>query len=99
MIFIIDRMLLRLAIYDKLIRLFKSWKVVAPFLFEPILFYMSNYYRKIWEDAYGPIPKDDQGRSYEIHHIDGNRNNNELSNLMCVSIEDHIKIHTNQGDL
>jgi hypothetical protein len=58
---------------------------------------MANY-RKIWEDANGPIPKDELGRSYEIHHIDGNRENNDLSNLMCVSIEDHIKIHKNQGD-
>jgi hypothetical protein len=60
---------------------------------------MSNYHRKIWEDANGPIPKDKHGRSYEIHHIDGNRNNNNLSNLMCVSIEDHIKIHMDQGEL
>lgn len=60
---------------------------------------MSNYYRKIWEEANGPIPKDDQGRSYEIHHIDGNRNNNDLSNLMCVSIDEHIRIHTEQGEL
>jgi hypothetical protein len=55
-------------------------------------------YRKIWEAANGPIPKDDQGRSYEIHHIDGNRKNNDLSNLMCVSIEQHYKIHKEQKD-
>lgn len=55
-------------------------------------------YRKIWEAAYGPIPKDSEGRSYEIHHIDGNRKNNDLSNLMCVSIEDHYKIHKEQKD-
>jgi hypothetical protein len=29
-------------------------------------------YRKVWEKINGPIPKDDLGRSYEIHHIDGN---------------------------
>ena len=56
------------------------------------------YYRKLWEQAYGPIPKDDEGRSYEIHHIDGNRNNNSLENLMCVSIEEHYLIHYEQGD-
>lgn len=60
---------------------------------------MSNYYRKIWEEAYGPIPKDELGRSYEIHHIDGNHANNDLSNLVCVSIEEHINIHLKQGDL
>lgn len=58
---------------------------------------MANY-RKIWEAAYGPIPKDEHGRSYEIHHIDGNRNNNDLSNLMCVSIEDHYNIHKDKKE-
>lgn len=55
-------------------------------------------YRKIWESHYGPIPKDNQGRSYEIHHVDGNRNNNDISNLVCVSIEEHYKIHKEQKD-
>jgi hypothetical protein len=58
---------------------------------------MANY-RKIWEEANGPIPLDELGRTYEIHHIDGNRKNNELSNLQCVSIEEHYKIHKNQKD-
>lgn len=40
-------------------------------------------YRKIYENHFGPIPKDKDGRSYEIHHIDGNRKNNEISNLKC----------------
>lgn len=55
-------------------------------------------YRQIWQQANGPIPVDEQGRSYEIHHLDGNRNNNELSNLICVSIEEHYRIHERQGD-
>ena len=55
-------------------------------------------YRKIWESHNGPIPKDKDGRSYEIHHIDGNRENNSLSNLVCVSIQEHYEIHQSQGD-
>ena len=55
-------------------------------------------YRKIWKDANGIIPKDELGRSYEIHHIDGNRKNNELSNLKCVSIQEHYNIHYQQKD-
>jgi hypothetical protein len=55
-------------------------------------------YRKIWKDANGPIPLDELGRTYEIHHIDGNRKNNELSNLQCVSIEEHYKIHIQQKE-
>lgn len=55
-------------------------------------------YRKIWEKRFGSIPKDSDGRSYEIHHIDGNRKNNDISNLKCVSIQEHYDIHYSQGD-
>jgi HNH endonuclease/NUMOD3 motif len=55
-------------------------------------------YRKLWESINGPVPVDELGRRYEIHHIDGNRENNELSNLKCVSIQEHFEIHKQQGD-
>jgi len=55
-------------------------------------------YRKIWKENFGTIPKDEFGRSYEIHHIDGNRNNNNITNLKCVSIQEHYDIHFSQGD-
>ena len=55
-------------------------------------------YRKIYEDHFGEIPRDSQGRSYDIHHIDGDYNNNDISNLIAVSIEEHYKIHKEQGD-
>jgi hypothetical protein len=58
-----------------------------------------NEHRRTWEAYNGRIPVDEKGRSYEIHHIDGNHNNNEIENLACVSIEEHYKIHLNQGDL
>lgn len=50
-------------------------------------------YRKIYEQYKGPIPK-----GFDIHHSDGNRNNNDISNLICVSIQEHYEIHKNQGD-
>lgn len=50
-------------------------------------------YRKIWESHNGKIPQ-----GFEIHHIDGNRNNNDISNLLCVSLEEHYNIHYKQGD-
>lgn len=51
-------------------------------------------YRKIWEKHNNKkIPE-----GYEIHHIDGNRNNNDPNNLMCVSIEEHIEIHKKQEE-
>jgi hypothetical protein len=60
--------------------------------------YTSKNYRKIYEQHYGPIPKDSDGRTYEIHHIDGDRNNNDPSNLLCISIQEHYDIHYQQGD-
>jgi len=50
-------------------------------------------YRKIWESYHGEIPKDEYGRSFDIHHIDGNRKNNQIDNLIALSLEDHWKIH------
>lgn len=55
-------------------------------------------YRKIWIKEHGEIPKDVDGFSYEIHHIDGNHNNNDLSNLQLVTIREHLKIHLDQED-
>lgn len=52
----------------------------------------------MWSDCYGPIPKDEKGRSYEIHHVDGDRTNNHISNLKAVSMEEHYQIHFDQGD-
>lgn len=58
----------------------------------------SSSYRSIWENHYGKIPKDENGKSYDIHHIDGNPNNNDISNLKAVSIKEHYEIHKSQGD-
>lgn len=55
-------------------------------------------YRKIWVAAYGEIPKDAEGRSYEIHHVNGDRTDNRLENLQCVSIQEHFDIHYAAGE-
>jgi len=55
-------------------------------------------YRKIYEKHIGPIPKEPNGRSYEIHHIDGNHSNNDPDNLKLVTIQEHYDIHHAQGD-
>lgn len=36
----------------------------------------------------------DFDRKYVIHHIDGNHNNNEISNLILLPIDLHSKYHT-----
>jgi hypothetical protein len=58
----------------------------------------SHIYRKIYEQHYGPIPREENGRSYEIHHIDGNTENNDPTNLVALSIQEHYDIHFDQGD-
>lgn len=55
-------------------------------------------YRTLWEKHYGEIPKDSDGRSYEIHHKNGNHKDNRIENLECVTIKEHYDIHYNNGD-
>lgn len=55
-------------------------------------------YREIWKKHFGEIPKDIDGRSYEVHHKDGNRKNNDIQNLICIPIKEHYNLHYNQGD-
>lgn len=55
-------------------------------------------YIKIYQQHNGEIPRDSQGRSYDIHHIDGDYTNNDISNLMALSIEEHYKLHRAQED-
>lgn len=45
-------------------------------------------HRLIWEKAYGSIPK-----GHHIHHKDGNRLNNSLENLECISHAEHLSLH------
>lgn len=59
---------------------------------------MRKDYRKIYITNYGTIPIDTDGRRYDIHHIDGNHENNDPTNLVAVSIQEHYDIHYSQGD-
>ena len=58
----------------------------------------SSKYRRIYEKHYGPIPKDSEGKSYDIHHLDGNHKNNDPSNLVALTIQEHYDIHHKQHD-
>ena len=49
--------------------------------------YMHRY---VWEYYNKPIPKD-----YAIHHIDLNRDNNDISNLQYLPKKEHAKLHAN----
>lgn len=43
-------------------------------------------HRYVWEKHNGRVPK-----GYVIHHIDGNCQNNNISNLECITQEQHTK--------
>lgn len=58
----------------------------------------TNKYRKIYENHVGPIPKDESGKTYDVHHIDGNRENNHPNNLIALTTKDHFDLHYSQGD-
>lgn len=51
-------------------------------------------YRKIYEDYHKVTLTPD----IDIHHIDGDRNNNSIKNLVALTREEHIQIHLDQGD-
>ena len=48
-----------------------------------------SMHRYVWEYYNGKIPK-----GYEIHHIDGDKGNNDISNLECISKKSHLEIHS-----
>lgn len=45
----------------------------------------------VWEKHNGKMPK-----GYEIHHIDNNKLNNNIDNLMLVTPSEHAKIHVKE---
>jgi hypothetical protein len=55
--------------------------------------------RKIYKSVHKIIPKDSEGRSFEIHHIDGDHTNNDINNLVAISLEQHYNVHIERGDL
>lgn len=60
--------------------------------------YSHKTYRKIYKQHYGAIPVESNGRAFEIHHKDGDHDNNHPSNLIAVTLQEHYDIHYKQGD-
>ena len=55
---------------------------------------MSKNYRKVYERYYqcSLLP------GIDVHHIDGDHNNNSPSNLIAVTLQEHYNIHKSQDD-
>lgn len=50
---------------------------------------------KVWEDFYGvPVPK-----GCLIHHLNGDKKDNRIENLECMTHSEHQKYHTNNRTL
>lgn len=50
-------------------------------------------HRVVWEYHNGEIPK-----GYHIHHIDGDRSNNDIDNLTLLSEHDHLSMHMSKEE-
>lgn len=47
-------------------------------------------HREVWKHHNGEIPK-----GYHVHHIDGDRTNNQIENLKLMLAKDHMSKHNN----
>lgn len=48
----------------------------------------TRLHRYVYEKFNGVLPSNE-----DVHHIDGNKDNNNLSNLIALSRQDHAKLH------
>jgi len=46
-------------------------------------------HRRVWRKHYGPVPV-----GYFIHHVDGDKRNNDIANLELVDALTHKRIHS-----
>ena len=51
-------------------------------------------YKKTFFEKHGEIPND-----HEIHHIDLNRKNGDINNLVSIPIHLHTKYHQNEREM
>ena len=59
---------------------------------------MSNRTKENYREIYKKYHSDVDISGLHIHHLDGDSNNNDISNLIALTQEDHYKIHFFQRD-
>ena len=47
----------------------------------------------VWEKHNGPVPE-----GYDIHHIDHDKSNNDIENLVAIPESEHHKLHMAEQD-
>lgn len=53
-----------------------------------------GYHVFVWEEFMEvEVPFDEEGRRCIIHHLDQNPRNNEITNLACVTLSEHLRWH------
>lgn len=65
-------------------RYFKTWRWDST----QKRYCADSLHRAVWRFHYGDIPDD-----HDIHHKDGNWDNNDISNLECLSEKEHFQQH------
>lgn len=53
----------------------------------------ASIHRVVWAYFNGEIPE-----GYDIHHVDGNKGNNNIENLQCMTAGDHQRLHIARGE-
>lgn len=53
--------------------------------------YPMRIHHYVWQKYNGPIPE-----GCHVHHIDGNKDNNDISNLELMTVHDHTSYHASQ---
>lgn len=48
-------------------------------------------HRRVWAERFGEIPNE-----YIIHHINGDKKDNRIENLECLSRKEHCKKHSSK---
>ena len=78
--------------------------MISPFwnsAYEIVTVFINGKFRKVYKHQWRIIERLNlpfkfhfKKRNMTVHHLDGNKLNNEYDNLLFISLDDHIKLHS-----